>query len=1028
MSGNDKQKGITPRTFHYIFDKISNDKEARYNVYVSFIQIYLETIQDLLNPETKDIRIREDPDTGVFIDGAEWIKVQSPSDCESIFIYGEKNRVTQSTKMNMFSSRSHAIFMFKLEKSMKWLEERDIKENIMTRSTLYLVDLAGSERVKKTGSENLRLEETKKINFSLLVLGNCIQSLTDRKGTYISYRDSKLTRLLQDSLGGNSKTMLIVTISPSTFNMEETISSLNFASRAMKIQNKPIINKTIDFMKLANKLQNELDKLNDQYTQLKMNYDTVLNENRRIKNGEIYIELQRKSLLNSIGTTRRNSANNIYSPHNNAINTVDVINNSTYEFEIKKLDEYYDTTLKAKVKEYQDILLEVDKIMLDKENEIDQLRNENNALKNKVQTLNETNSELQKQNEDLIKRLSELTYKLEQVDNESNSNSNINNNHGKTIEQLENTISQLEKSNANLLSINREVVATYIQNTSTKLKLLFEKKKDLKKELSQVILNTSKNDIMIKINNEEKDLIDNGGELINSNNTNMSNHNGNSNSLSQRNQAISKLNLEKQELYKLNEHNFKLKHSLSSQIDLIDKEIDKYQNMYSHYSNIYEDTNNNIISHNNTNCSNSNNSISNVNGLHTQQNLLLEKDKTYYACECIKHQIEIEYLNKKLTAISSVASSNANTNQYIQYKVKCNENSFTLNCEDTNFIYTNNNKAKIEDLKNQVHKLETIVNNIQNELNDKNDYINEINEEKEKFLEENKLLLSKQSLTDNICTQLSRQFTDYNINLDKFETYININGQPLSITSKTTNDMHSLLHTLNPKQYQQIIIKQSSTSNINSSLHNIVSLYSKFIYKIYTLFENYISLLTQIDKTNTSNKNIKNNQITSLHSLLSTLSKYDTELLQTIQLKIYSLLPSTPLENVIKLSNEIYIDIVNAYLKLIKQEKENTLYSTNNNCEQMIVSSEQANQVKKYQTQIKIKEENIDMLKEKIAEYDNEIYGLKTKVSDYENKIRLLNVDFQNQTYNFEMSTKLNFIFGYIFLLFVFTLLIYISS
>ena len=113
----------------------------------------------------------------------------------------------------------------------------------------------------------------------------------------------------------------------------------------------------------------------------------------------------------------------------------------------------------------------------------------------------------------------------------------------------------------------------------------------------------------------------------------------------------------------------------------------------------------------------------------------------------------------------------------------------------------------------------------------------------------------------------------------------------------------------------------------------------------------------------------------------------------------------------------------------MKREKEDTLYShTDNNCEQMITSSEQANQVKKYQTQIKIKEENIDMLKEKIAEYDNEIYGLKTKVSDYENKIRLLNVDFQNQTYNFEMSTKLNFIFGYIFLLFVFTLLIYISS
>ena len=96
MSGSEENKGIIPRTFQYLFAQLKSEN-CVHHVYVSFIQIYLETIQDLLNPETKDIRIREDPDSGVFVEGVEWIKVQSPSDCESIFRYGEKNRVTQSS-------------------------------------------------------------------------------------------------------------------------------------------------------------------------------------------------------------------------------------------------------------------------------------------------------------------------------------------------------------------------------------------------------------------------------------------------------------------------------------------------------------------------------------------------------------------------------------------------------------------------------------------------------------------------------------------------------------------------------------------------------------------------------------------------------------------------------------------------------------------------------------------------------------------------------------------------------------------
>jgi len=191
--------------------------------------------------------------------------------------------------MNAHSSRSHAIMIIKIEKHIRISEDRKqdlfslekekiMKERLMTKSMLFLVDLAGSERVKKTHSEGMRLEEAKKINYSLLVLGNCIQSLIDPKSNHVNYRDSKLTRLLQESLGGNTKTSLIVTISPSAYNLDETISSMMFGQRAMKVKNKPVINKTVDYQTLSYKLQEDLDKINDDYAKLKIQYDLLVQQ------------------------------------------------------------------------------------------------------------------------------------------------------------------------------------------------------------------------------------------------------------------------------------------------------------------------------------------------------------------------------------------------------------------------------------------------------------------------------------------------------------------------------------------------------------------------------------------------------------------------------------------------------------------------------------------------------------------------------------------------------------------------------
>ena len=322
---NNKSKGgIIPRSINYIYKEMNkiineegNPNNSKFSLYLSFIQIYLESIQDLLEPESKEIKIREDPEKGVYLEGVQWVRCSSPDECAEIFHMGEKNRATESTRMNAHSSRSHAILILRIERSIKVTTKTKVKnikqasDRIITCSHLYLVDLAGSERVKKTGATNMRLEEAKKINASLLALGNVISALSDPKSTHISYRDSKLTRLLQESLGGNAKTSLIVTVSPSTYNTEETISSLFFALRAMKVQNKPKINKTVDYQALCVKLQEDLDKLNDEYGKLKIEYEKVVTELDKIKKGEKYLEI--KKTMNEIeGEIDRVASNTLF--------------------------------------------------------------------------------------------------------------------------------------------------------------------------------------------------------------------------------------------------------------------------------------------------------------------------------------------------------------------------------------------------------------------------------------------------------------------------------------------------------------------------------------------------------------------------------------------------------------------------------------------------------------------------------------------------------------------------------------------
>eukprot|EP00359_Climacostomum_virens_P006810 CAMPEP_0204914734 /NCGR_PEP_ID=MMETSP1397-20131031/12636_1 /ASSEMBLY_ACC=CAM_ASM_000891 /TAXON_ID=49980 /ORGANISM="Climacostomum Climacostomum virens, Strain Stock W-24" /LENGTH=1044 /DNA_ID=CAMNT_0052086443 /DNA_START=99 /DNA_END=3233 /DNA_ORIENTATION=- len=236
---NEELRGIIPNSFAHIFSAIEEIGAAKtFLVRCSFIEIYNEELRDLLNiKEKKKLDLKENKDQGIYIRGLTQHAVKNISEIDRLMTSGSSHRITQATNMNERSSRSHALFVIYIEQS-----EMSEGRQIIKAGKLNLVDLAGSERQKKTDAQGDRLKEAIEINLSLSALGNVISALVDGNVKHVPYRDSKLTRLLQDSLGGNTKTVMIAVASPASDNYDESLSTLRYASRAKFIQNKPTVN------------------------------------------------------------------------------------------------------------------------------------------------------------------------------------------------------------------------------------------------------------------------------------------------------------------------------------------------------------------------------------------------------------------------------------------------------------------------------------------------------------------------------------------------------------------------------------------------------------------------------------------------------------------------------------------------------------------------------------------------------------------------------------------------------------------
>ncbi|KAG3115074.1 Kinesin-related protein 1 [Phytophthora idaei] len=261
MVGYGSDKGIIPKASAVIFERIeANPSEITFKVEASMMEIYNERVKDLFNPSSDNLKVRDHPSQGPYAEGLTRSAVSSYSEIDRLMNAGILARTTASTNMNATSSRAHTIFQIIVTQSELNVSTGKVMDKV---SRINLIDLAGSERAASTGATGSRLKEGAAINQSLSALGNCISALADlangKKGL-VPYRNSKLTHLLKDSLGGNSKTIMIAALSPASVNYSETLGTLRYADRAKQIKNKAIVNEDPNQI-LIRQLKEELELL-----------------------------------------------------------------------------------------------------------------------------------------------------------------------------------------------------------------------------------------------------------------------------------------------------------------------------------------------------------------------------------------------------------------------------------------------------------------------------------------------------------------------------------------------------------------------------------------------------------------------------------------------------------------------------------------------------------------------------------------------------------------------------------------------
>ncbi|XP_035981623.1 kinesin-1 heavy chain-like [Fundulus heteroclitus] len=472
--------GIIPRIVEDIFNYIySMDENSEFHIKVSYFEIYLDKIRDLLDVTKTNLSVHEDKNRVPFVKGCTERFVCSPEEVMDAIDEGKNNRHVAVTNMNEHSSRSHSIFLINIK------QENTQTEQKLT-GKLYLVDLAGSEKVGKTGAEGTVLDEAKMINKSLSSLGNVISALAEGS-TYVPYRDSKMTRILQDSLGGNCRTTMIICCSPSSFNDAETRTTLLFGQRAKTIKNTVSLNVELTAEQWKKKWEKEKEKNKT----LRTTITWLENELNRWRNGEsVPVEEQfdkekAKAEVVALDAALNNNDKAAPQPALGSLPGVALTGaeKEKYEAEMAKLYKEMDD----KDDEINQQSQEVEKLrqqLLDQEELLESSRNDHDTLQTELNRLLAENEASKEEVKEVLQALEELALNYDQKSQEVEDKT-------KEFEALSEELNQ--KSNS-LASIDCELQKLKEMSNHQK-KRVTEMMSSLLKDLAEISIAVGSNDI-----------------------------------------------------------------------------------------------------------------------------------------------------------------------------------------------------------------------------------------------------------------------------------------------------------------------------------------------------------------------------------------------------------------------------------------------------------------------------------------------------------------------------------------------------
>ena len=503
MLGTELNPGIMPLTLKELFNKVKSlQSERQYKLKFWYLEIYNENIRDLLRfmnqttntnnniaEENESLDLREDPIKGIIVSGITEINVNNSNDMLKILKRGNRNRTQEATGANETSSRSHAI----LQVAIEYKDKNTGIDFEIKYSKLSLIDLAGSERASATQNRGIRLIEGANINRSLLTLGNCINALCDAmskgiKKPYIPYRDSKLTRLLKDSLGGNARTVMIANVSPSINTFDDTYNTLKYANRAKNI--KTIVTRNVlnaqyhisNYANIINNLKNEIAQLKQQIASKNKNNinDNIINNINSINGNNILDKNKEKT----IEKNKENFLESNKGKNNNNIKTKFFQNEDSFIENIKEIKELCKNQLAVKQK------IISTKNEINKLSEVIEMNKDISTINNGITyIINQADNNLNNKQEGVLKNIDNNTNQI--LDNENDKKSKLNhlkekmdNFHKKLIENqnrfkeidiLFDKIISINSNKYNYSEIQKEFLNLFIKNINYKIQLMDNK-------------------------------------------------------------------------------------------------------------------------------------------------------------------------------------------------------------------------------------------------------------------------------------------------------------------------------------------------------------------------------------------------------------------------------------------------------------------------------------------------------------------------------------------------------------------------